>query len=360
VKILVRATNWVGDAVISIPALEAIRNLRREAEIVILGYPAVIDLYREQGFADRLFAYEHRGSHQGVWGRERLAGKLRRERFDTVLLLQNAFDAAWLAWRAGIPERIGYSRDARSWLLTRPIAVPNDGESPAHEAYYYLELLRRAGWIEKLPVLERIGLGVTELAREAARQRLIEAGARPGAPWIAIAPVASYGGMEGVKCWPAERYAALSDRLTTTFGAQMIFFGAPPEREIAEGIARAMRQPAVNMVGKTSMTELPALLAACQLFIGNDSGATHVAGAAGLPIVGIFGPTDPQRTGPLTPRCTPVLQPVSCGPCFLQQCPVDHRCMTRVSVEQVFAAARAWLDGTSGAESAETGRKRVV
>ncbi len=144
-KILVRAPNWVGDAVMAIPALEAIRRTHAAAEIAILARPGVADLFRDQTFANKIWEYENSGRHKGWRGREKLAGEMRRERFDLAVLLQNAFEAAWLAWRAGIPERIGYARDGRGPLLTKPIRAPKEGDIPRHESHYYLELIRRAG-----------------------------------------------------------------------------------------------------------------------------------------------------------------------------------------------------------------------
>ena len=346
-KILVRATNWIGDAVLAIPALEAIGRRWPEAEIAVLARPAVADLYRGQPWAPRVIVYESAGRHRGFLGRERLAGELRREKFDTAVLLQNAFDAAWLAWRAGIGERIGYARDARGWLLTRAIAVPRKGEVPPHESYYYLELLRRAGWLGELPAVDHITLQVSSAAQQAARRRLAAAGAQDGKTWIAFAAGASYG---SAKCWAPERYAALADRLIGAYGASVILFGAPAEREMAARIAGAMEHKPVDLVGATSTAELPALVGACQLFIGNDSGAMHVAGAVGLPVVGIFGPTDEQGTRPVTPRFRLVRHAVSCSPCFLRHCPIDHRCMTRISVDEVFAAAEEWGGGAAQGE----------
>jgi heptosyltransferase-2 len=340
VKILVRATNWVGDAVMSLPALRAIRGRWPQAEIVVLARPWVAELYHDQECADRLLVYEHRGRHRGFLGRERLARELRAERFDAAMLLQNAFDAAWLAWRARIPERIGYARDGRSWLLTRAVAVPGRGELQRHQSYYYLELLRRAGWIERLPEVDAIHLRVPEEARRGAEQKLLGAGARPGATRIALAPGAAYG---SAKCWLAERYAALADGLIAAADADVIVFGAPPEKEMAERIVRSMQRRAINLAGGTSIGELPALLGACRLFVGNDSGAMHVAAAVGLPVVGIFGPTDPEATRPATPLFTLIREPVFCSPCLLRHCPIDHRCMTRISVEQVFRAVQARL-----------------
>jgi heptosyltransferase II len=348
VKILVRATNWVGDAIMAIPALQVVRSRWPDAQLTVLARPWVADLYRGQGIADNLIVFESRGRHKGLRGREKLIAELRYEKFDIALLLQNAFEAAWLAWRAGIPERIGYARDRRSWLLTRAIEVPAEGEIPAHEKYYYLELLRRAGWLkhDKLPAVEHIALSISADAREAAAQRLIAAGARPGAMWIAFAPGAAYG---SAKCWAPERYASLADELILAYDADVILFGTPQESDMAARIQKSMRSRAVSLVGATQIGELPALLGACRLFVGNDSGAMHVASAAGLPIVGVFGPTDPDGTSPVTPQFALVRQPVACSPCFLRHCPIDHRCMTRISVREVFVAAENFITGAVGA-----------
>src|SRR5215467_8322527 len=176
-NLLIRATNWVGDAIIALPALRAVRSRFPDAEIAILARPYVADLYRDQQVCDELIAYDRGGDHAGRGGRRRLLDELRVRQFDAALLLQNAFDAAWLAWRAGIPERIGYARDGRSWLLTRAIGVPREGEVPSHEPYYYLELLRRAGWLAELPVVERITLNVAGDATQRAASKLAAAGA---------------------------------------------------------------------------------------------------------------------------------------------------------------------------------------
>ena len=339
-KILVRATNWVGDAVMSIPALRAIRARWPNAEIAILARPWVADLYRGQGYADRIIVYDNKGEHRGFWGKERLAGALRKETFEVAVLFPNAFDAAWIAWRAGIPERIGYARDGRSWLLTRAIPVPAKGETPAHEVYDHLELLRRAGWLERLPHVDEISIRVADEDRQKALERLLAAGVRENTVRIAFASGAAYG---SAKCWEPERYAALADRLIAEFDAEVILFGAPQENEMAARIVGAMRHRACNLVGATKIGELPALLSTCHLFIGNDSGAMHVAGAVGVPVIGIFGPSDPEGTRAMSSQFTLIREPVECSPCFLRKCPIDHRCMTRISVERVFEAAHSRL-----------------
>lgn len=335
-KILIRAPNWIGDAVMAIPALEALRRARPQDEICVLSRPAITDLFAGQPFADRLLAFDFRGHHRGWLGREKLAGELRKEKFGAALLLQNAFEAAWLAWRAGIPERVGYGRDGRGPLLTKAIRAPRDGEIPKHESHYYLELLRRAGWAEPPEKISRICLTIPGEARSAAESTLRRAGARENSWRCAIAPGASYG---AAKCWPPERFAQLADRLISECGADVIFFGSPGEREISDRIRSKMNSPAISLVGETSMRDFAVLLASCSLFIGNDSGAMHVAAAVGLPVIGIFGSTDPEGTAPVTRQFALVREPVSCSPCFLRRCPVDHRCMTRIGADSVFELA---------------------
>jgi len=340
VKILIRATNWVGDAIMALPALRAVRKRFPEAEIAILARPYVADIYRDQVICNQLIAYDPKGSHAGISGRERLASELRAQKFDVALLLQNAFDAAWLAWRANIPERIGYARDARSFLLTKALPLPRPGEIPAHEKFYYLELMRRAGWLDSVPNEEFIGLSIPEEKRRSADDFLCKSGVRQGALRIAIAAGASYG---SAKCWPPPRFAEVANRLQLEADADVILFGTSAEAGVATAISAEMRRPAVDLTGKTAIADLPALLSQCHLFIGNDSGAMHVAAAVGLPVVAVFGPTDPGGTAPVTPRCHIVQQKPYCSPCFLRRCPTDHRCMTTITADMVEAAARPRL-----------------
>jgi lipopolysaccharide heptosyltransferase II len=339
-RILVRATNWVGDAIMALPALRAVRNRFPDAEISILARPYVADIYRDQQICDQLINYDVQGIHAGISGREKLSTELRTLKFDVALLLQNAFDAAWLAWRAKIPERIGFARDGRSLLLTKPVAVPKPGEIPSHEKFYYLELLRRAGWIESISDEPFIAMTVPEEKRRGAAEFLAAAGARPHALRVAVGAGASYG---SAKCWPPARFAEVANRLQSQSDADVILFGTAAESAVSSAIAANMRRPPIDLTGKTSIADLPALLSQCHLFIGNDSGAMHVAAAVGLPVVAVFGPTDPLGTAPVTPRCTVVQEKPYCSPCFLRRCPTDHRCMTKVTPEMVEAAVRPWL-----------------
>lgn len=339
-KILIRATNWVGDAIMALPALRAVRSRFPEAEIAILARPYVADIYRDQGICNQLIAYDSQAKHAGFLGRERLVSELRSRRFDVALLLQNAFDAAWLAWRAGILERIGYARDGRSSLLTKPIPVPKAGDILTHEKFYYLELLRRAGWIDSLPDEPFIALNVSESSRRRAEEFLAQSGVRSSSLRIAIGAGASYG---SAKCWPPSRFAELANRLQSESDADVILFGTASEASVTRAISSELRRPPIDLTEKTSIAELPALFSQCHLFIGNDSGAMHVAAGVGLPVVAVFGPTDPHGTAPVTPRCTIVQQKPYCSPCFLRHCPTDHRCMRAIAPEMVEAAVKPWL-----------------
>lgn len=339
-KILIRATNWVGDAIMALPALRAMRSRFPDAEIAILARPYVADIYRDQEICNQLIAYDPQAAHAGILGRERLAAELRAQKFGLALLLQNAFDAAWLAWRAGIPERIGYARDGRSFLLTKAIPVPKIGEIPPHERFYYLELLRRAGWMDSLPHESLISLNVSEQSRRRAEEFLARSGVRSNSLRIAIGAGAAYG---SAKCWPPSRFAELANRLQAETDADVILFGTAAEAAVTRAISSELRRPPIDLTEKTSIADLPALLSQCHLFIGNDSGAMHVAAGVGLPVVAVFGPTDPFGTAPVTPRHTIVQQKPYCSPCFLRHCPTDHRCMRVITPEMVEAAVKPWL-----------------
>lgn len=348
-RILVRVPNWVGDAVLCLPAVERLREKFPAAELTVLARPGVADLYRSRTGIARVLVFDHQGRHRGGRGLLRLAGELRAERFDLAVLFQNAFQAALLAFLARIPRRVGYAREARGPLLTDSIPVPRPQEIPPHETYYYLELLRRAGWEAALPVVERIPLAPSPAAVERMRERLrthgLDGTAGAGRLRVVLAPGATYG---SAKCWLPERYAALADRLVEAYNAAVLLCGTSAEAGLGEAIAARMRTQPISLMGATTLEEFLALLPSMDLFIGNDSGAMHLAAGVGLPQVVIFGPTDEAGTGPLNPRARLVKHPVSCSPCFLRHCPVDHRCMTRISVEDVWQAVEAALADRQG------------
>jgi heptosyltransferase-2 len=329
-KILVRATNWVGDAVMSLPALRALRERFPNAELSILAKPWVADLYGREPFCDRLIPYTPR-DWRAKW---EIAHQLRSHGFDCAILLQNAFEAAAVSFLAGIPERIGYARDGRSLLLTRAVPVPRKGEIPRHERFYYLELLRRAGIIDSLPQPDRILLDGAPAARKAGAERFQALGFRDTV--IGLSPGASYG---TAKRWPPQRFADAANRLARELGAAVAIFGSEDERELCETVQAALAAHSRNFAGETTLAEFIELAAACRVYLTNDSGAMHIASALGIPTVAVFGATDDEGTGPTGPLCRVVREPVECSPCLKRECPIDHRCMTRVEPARVAQAA---------------------
>jgi heptosyltransferase-2 len=339
-KVLVRATNWLGDAVMSLPAIRAIRQVFPHAHIAVLARPGVADLYARETSIDLVIPYP---SPKGLGARREFAASLRALGFDGAILLPNAFDAALTVWLAGIPERIGYRRDGRGMLLTRAIPVPEPGDIPRHQRFYYLELLRRAGLIERFPECGAIRLDGIAGARQAGAAHLAALGV--AGPAIGISPGAAYG---DAKRWLPERFAESGRQLAGELGASVLVFGAAAERPLCETVALALRREGIdarNLAGETSLREFIDLAAACRLFLTNDSGAMHVSSALGVPTVAVFGATDDTTTGPTGELSRVVREHAECSPCLLRECPIDHRCMTRVTAAGVAAAALLLLGG---------------
>ena len=320
-----RATNWIGDAVMSLPAIRAVRDIFPHAQVIVLAKPWVADVYARESAIDGVIPY--------AGTRREIAARLRAQRFDAALLLQNAFDAALVAWMAGIPVRIGYNRDARGLLLTHAIPVPEPGEIPRHERFYYLELLRRAGLMERFPFCDAIRLDGVDAARADGAAHLARLGIE--GPVIGVSPGAAFG---SAKRWPAERFAQVAREFP-----RALLFGSNAERELCDRIAADV-PGAVNLAGQTSLREFIDLASVCRLFLTNDSGAMHIASAVGVPTVTVFGATDDTTTGPTGPLARVVREHAECSPCLLRECPIDHRCMTRVTPERVTAVARELLE----------------
>jgi heptosyltransferase-2 len=319
-NILIRATNWVGDAVMCLPALHAVRQRFPEAHITILAKSWVADLYAQESFTNQILIHDTK-----PWWK--IAQELRRHRFDCAILLQNAFGAALVAAAAGIPARIGYNRDGRGFLLTRAVKVPKRGEIPRHERFYYLELLRRAGLVETTPANN---IRITPQATVRGNKRI-----------IGISPGAAYG---TAKRWLPERFAEAAAAIASARGASLALFGSRAEHDLCEQIAQMLAgHDVTNYAGQTTLEQFIELAARCELFLTNDSGAMHIASALGVPTVAIFGATDDAATGPTGSRSCVVREKVECSPCLLRECPIDHRCMTRVSSERVVREGLALL-----------------
>jgi heptosyltransferase-2 len=331
-RILVRATNWVGDAVMSLPALQALRERFPGSHIAVLARPWVADIYARESFANEVILYTAPRGWKDFAAKWTIAQDLRARRFDAAILLPNAFEAAALARLAGIPKRIGYARDGRGFLLTTAVAVPQQGEIPRHERFYYLELLRRAGIIKDLPESAQIRLGGSAAARQAGLERFKILGF---SHVTGVSPGAAFG---TAKRWLPERFADAVAQL----GNSAALFGSKDERALCESIAVHLRRrgiPVHNFAGETTLCEYIELAAACDVYLTNDSGGMHIASALNVPTIAVFGATDHVGTGPTGDLARVVREPVECSPCLLRECPIDHRCMKAVTAERVVREA---------------------
>ncbi|MDN5943046.1 MAG: lipopolysaccharide heptosyltransferase II, partial [Nitrospira sp.] len=346
-RILVRGPNWLGDAVMCEPALRGLRGLFPDAQVTLLVKPAVADLFAGHPAVTRLLTYDIKGRHAGLSGKWALARQLRRQGFDLAVLFQNAFEAAFLTFLARVPRRYGYATDGRSLLLSDPVAVP-DQRMRAHHVRYYWDLLKPLGLTGDPPVPELVVLSEEE---QAMVRRFAQGGLATTDIVVGVNPGSTYG---DAKRWLPERFAEVTERLCRTMhessGQQVsvVIFGAKGEERLGQEIAAHLSSRSLVLSGTTTIRELMAAVKRCSLLLTNDTGPMHIASAFHVPVVAIFGPTDWRTTAPFGSAHAIVRQPVDCAPCLLRECPIDHRCMTRVTVDQVYEAGVSSLSGRGG------------
>jgi heptosyltransferase-2 len=346
-RILVRGPNWLGDAVMCEPALRGLRKLFPDAQIALLVKPAVADLFAGHPALTRVLTYDTKGRHAGLSGKWALAGQLRRQGFDLAVLFQNAFEAAFLTFLAGVPRRYGYATDGRSLLLSDPVAAP-DRRTLVHQVRYYWDLLKPLGLTGDPSAPELVVFPEEE---QAMAGRFAQGGLTATDVVVGINPGSTYG---GAKRWLPERFAEVTERLCRTIResreqqVSVVIFGAKGEERLGREIAARLSSRSLVLSGATTIRELMAALKRCAMLLTNDTGPMHIASAFQVPIVAIFGPTDWRATSPFGSAHVIVRQPVDCAPCLLRECPIDHRCMTRVSVDQVYDAATKQVAGLSG------------
>jgi heptosyltransferase II len=328
-RIVIRAPNWLGDAVMALPAMAAVRAGYPHAALAVAAVPSVAPLFLEQTpvAPDEIVPLDPRTER----------AQLRAGRFDAAVLFPNSFRAAWVARQAGIPERWGYAAGGRGWLLSRRAARPS---GHVHQAAYYRHLVRGLD-------LASTDAAPSVTARpetiERATTLLRDNGAGDGVPLVGMAPGAAYG---HAKRWPPSRVAEVIVRLTRERGAVCVLVGASGDRDAGRDIESALPPGAraIDLIGRTDLRVLIGVLSRCAAFVSNDSGAMHLAAAAGVPVTAIFGPTDERVTAPIGDHDVLVHQ-VFCRPCMLRDCPIDHRCMKGITVDAVAASVARHLVG---------------
>jgi heptosyltransferase-2 len=365
-RILVRGVNWLGDAVMSAPALQRLREAKPRARITLLAPAKLAGLWAGQGCVDELLVFS---TGENLW---QTARRLRAENFSTGVAFPNSLRSALELWLAGIPRRAGYARPWRTFLLTeavapRPGSVPmrkrpareireliRAGAAPAqipaaaHHVHDYLRLVAALGASPE-PLAPQIKMGDEEAAKMAARLGM-PASPHDG-PWFGLNPGAEYG---PAKRWPSGRFAAAAVALQKQTHCRWVIFGGEADRELAARIAaeigRSAPGPAsvLNLAGQTTLRELMAALKSCRLLLTNDSGPMHLAAALGTPVVALFGSTAPEMTGPSFSGNAQILRAsgIPCSPCFLRRCPIDFRCMTAIEPAAAVESALRAIQNT--------------
>ena len=346
-RVVVRGTNWVGDSVMTVPALRALRRVLPEAHITLVIRPGTKGIFSEAGFIDDVVVYDRKGA-LSVFGQVR---EWRRRKFDLAVLFQNAFEAALIPFLAGVPLRLGYATESRQALLTHPLPLP-DWRSSKHEIFYYLYLVTaleqmlfgRSDVCESEP---DTSIQISESRKGEAAELLRAYGVSETEPVVAICP----GSINSrAKRWPSERFAALADRLIDS-GRKVLLIGSKDEIDVSEDVIQRMRNQPVVLTGKTSLAQITGVLDRADLIVTNDTGPAHIGAALGRPTIVIFGPTNPLTTRPFAPNAEVLRHPPDCAPCMLRDCPIDHRCMTAIGVDEVFERSHALLKRGSFAKT---------
>jgi heptosyltransferase II len=335
-RILVKEVNWLGDLVISLPALRAVRRTWPEAAVSVLVKRELAGFFDGMDWLAEVIPYRVNRGVAGLRDQLSIVSKIRTHRFELAVLFPNSFASALWVALAGVPRRVGYMADGRSLLLTDRVKRTK-GLRARHQSEDWLALVEHTAGRAKPGAPEAAALDrpleVAETNRERMRQWLSNQRNKPAAPLIAIAPAAAYG---PAKEWPPEHYVNLIDLIGERYGAESVLLGGPGERARCEAIAAKVKTPALVAAGETSIGELIALIGLCAGFAGNDSGAMHLAAALGVPTVGIFGSTNPERTGPRGARSAVIYHRMECSPCLARTCRYGHyKCLRGIEAVEV-------------------------
>ena len=332
-KIIVRAPNWIGDAILSIPVLISLQKNDPEAELWVLARDWVKDLFGPGLRIAGLIPLPDSGGWKSL---RQASRRVREKKFDLGLLLTNSLASAFLFYLARIPQRWGYSADGRALLLTRSV-VPRKTGQPVHLVEYYRSLLAGLGLRTVEP---EVRLTVTPEEKAWAADALARAGLDPGKPLVILNPGAHFG---PAKRWPADRFGRTALILQKEKNAEIAIIGSAYETGLADEVSAQMEKKPAVFSGKTTLRQLLGLISRASLFITNDSGPMHMANALGIPVVALFGPTDPAVTRPFHPPSIVLKKDVPCWPCFYRKCPYDHRCLVSIEPGEAAEASQNFL-----------------
>ncbi len=334
---MIRASNWLGDSVVSVPAVRAIKASRPDAHVTVASPAKIAAVWKLVPEVDEVIPIPNRRLFATV------RAIRRQPRFDVAMLFPNSIRVALEAWLSGVPRRIGYRGHSRSWLLTEIVPETQKAGPPKHQAMHYLRIAESLG---------------TEISDEftSAKKTLNPpshsygaAGAQSAAHQtsnikhqtsLALCPGAEYG---PAKRWLPERFAEAAKAIAGQRPVQWILFGTKKDAAIGKEISKSLGDGCVSRIGQTTIEQLIDELRECSLLLTNDTGTMHLASLLGVPVVAIFGSTEPRMTGPLGTGHIVLRHQVECSPCFLRKCPIDFRCMKAVTVQEVVDAVMSIL-----------------
>ena len=335
-RIVVRGTNWVGDAVMTVPALRALRSLFPGAHITLATRGWAQGLFADADFIDDIQVHEGTGlrsvvHHVRMW---------QKREFDLAVLFPNSLESALVAALSRVAVRTGYATEGRQRLLTHPLQLP-EWRSTRHEIYYYLNIVERLAGIPGGDLKPDGALSVSEVRKNEARALLRSHGISGERRVVALCP----GSINSrAKRWPPERFAALGDRMIADLHADVVLIGSDAEIEVSSQVSETMRRKPFVLTGKTNLAQLVGVLSVVDLLVTNDTGPAHIASALGRPTLVIFGPTNPLTTSPYCESGQIIRVPPECAPCMLRDCPIDHRCMTAITPDDVFQQSTTMLN----------------
>jgi heptosyltransferase-2 len=348
-RIVVLSPNWLGDAVMALPAIADVKRHFPSAHLVVAARQSIAGVFRLAPSVDEVLALEWGGKVLRLRALRNDLAALRVVAADLALLFPNSFASAWMVRRAAIPDRWGYATDLRRPLLSRAIRRPRRS---MHQGAYYQHLVHQLGIAAG--VLEPV-LTAPESAVVEARALLAARGCDAAGRLVVIAPGAAYG---TAKRWLPAHFAHLVTMLVNTQDATCVLVGNRGDLETTRWIMRLIpereRSQTHDLAGQTTLDSLAGVMSLSRVFVSNDSGAMHMAAALGVPVVALFGPTREHETAPLGRsggRTEVLLQPVWCRPCMLRECPIDHRCMRGLSPERVFVTVSELMADPKGPAS---------
>jgi heptosyltransferase II len=337
----IRSPNWIGDGIMCLPAIRAFKEYFADEHLAVVAKSYLADIYLNIAQIDEIIPIPDRWTAAAYFSAVR---QLRKKRFGRGILFTNSFASALFFRLAGIHSCSGYDRDGRGWLLSDKIHFADLSE---HHQHYYLRIVEHLAG-ERIDRRFPADLVVANAEKEWAAAWLSEQQLGIDRPLLAVAPAAAYG---SAKAWLPERFREVIRAWRKSHpDTAVLLMGGRSEKNKIDRIAGSLDGRILNLAGRLTLRQTIIILAHCALFIGNDSGLMHIAASLHVPLVSIFGPTEPGRTAPLTDRRRLLHHGADCAPCRRRQCPTDHRCMTAISVDEVLAAAEElWRQKVPGA-----------